>query len=449
MTSNSTPSSVLNEHMVKSLAAGAPPAASSSQKKSTVAFVVWPQGGHIHPTLSLARRLQHHGHRVIYFSSARGAQIVQSQDFGCEVICPEPEVIGTMADAPRAECMEDLVNKFIPRLQAQGVDHLYCDAILFFAAFAGLRCEIDTQFFWPLEPPVPAHGHLPWGLTLHQHRSWRSRIAPRSFWKTPIAQSEVELAAAEEKGENKMHELLLRYTNEFKLSIIYSSIGYIPVLPGFMLAPPNLMPVRDKSLPHLGLSLDLERREGPLNFFPPGKSVYCTFGTNFMFYAQAEATLGRVIAAAARSPEISFLIQAPSGYTPAIAIPPNVQIIAQVPTLKVLQTVSAAIIHGGFGGIKECIYFQVPILVIPFYYDQPANAVIAEKNGIGISLAPEQATPEVIQNSLHKLIHRPSYRAALGILRSRCLAEDREDEWIENMSKRSASRPVSPAAVSA
>jgi|GEM_PF-4557295 len=416
------------------------------RKKSTVGFIVWPQAGHILPTLSLAKRLSKAGHGVIYFSSSCGSQIVRAQGFDCEVICPEPELLTALPDAARAASMEALVDEFAPKLRVHGVKHLYTDPILFFAAFAGLRCKIDTRFLWTLDPPISSEGHLPFGLSLQQHRSWRTRVAPTLFWKTPLAQSARDLAEAERKGETEMHRLLLRYAGEFNLPLVYSSFGHLPALRGIVAAPSAIFSNQDSSLTYLGLSLDLERQEPTLEFQPAGKSVYCTFGTNFHFYSQAEGVLAQVIAAAAKNPDISFLVQAPASFAPKLDLPSNVQLASAVPTLKVLKTVSAAIIHGGLGGIKECMYFQVPMLVIPFFFDQPANAAMVERRGIGIAMAPEEATAESIQNGLHKLLCRRDYHAALSSLRVKCLAENQEEAWVESLERKSRSSPAfSPA----
>ena len=412
------------------------------QSRSTIGFVVWPQHGHIFPTLSLAKKLQAEGHTIRYFSTPQGARLVKHQGFECDVICTEPELIHAMPDADRAAHMEALVENYPPKLKACGITQLYVDPILFFAAFVGLRCGIPTHLLWTLDPPIVGNGHLPFGLSLRQHRSWRTRVAPSLFWKTPLAKNEQDLEASRVKGESKMHELLLRYTSEFKLGLVYASFGYIPVLPGIVLAPSAIFPSRDKTLRYLGLSIDLSRKEPEFEYEFKEPTVYCTFGTNFMFYPEAEGVLAQVIAAAAQSSGISFLIQVPNGFIPKQSLPANVQLVNAVPTLKVLQKVSAAIIHGGLGGVKECIHFQVPVLVIPFFFDQPGNAAMVERNGMGLAMTPKEASPESIQNCLHKLLYRPSFRAALASLRTRCIAESQEDELVKSLGARASSTAV-------
>jgi len=57
-----------------------------------------------------------------------------------------------------------------------------------------------------------------------------------------------------------------------------------------------------------------------------------------------------------------------------VIIPGNVTILEWAPQIDILQVASAAIIHGGLGSVKECIYFGVPMIVFPQGHDQPANA---------------------------------------------------------------------------
>src|SRR5580692_4466296 len=52
----------------------------------------------------------------------------------------------------------------------------------------------------------------------------------------------------------------------------------------------------------------------------------------------------------------------------------NVTVFKWAPQVEVLQLSAIAIIHGGLGTVKECIYHGVPMIVLPDGYDQPANA---------------------------------------------------------------------------
>ena len=50
------------------------------------------------------------------------------------------------------------------------------------------------------------------------------------------------------------------------------------------------------------------------------------------------------------------------------------------PDIKVVIT------HCGFGGVTECILAEKPMLALPMFGDQPSNASMLEKRGLGIIL---------------------------------------------------------------
>jgi UDP:flavonoid glycosyltransferase YjiC (YdhE family) len=64
----------------------------------------------------------------------------------------------------------------------------------------------------------------------------------------------------------------------------------------------------------------------------------------------------------------------------------NAYFLSRVPQLKVLETSDLFITHGGMGGIKESIYYKVPMLVFPLdlHYDQSGNALKVEVHGLGL-----------------------------------------------------------------
>ena len=40
--------------------------------------------------------------------------------------------------------------------------------------------------------------------------------------------------------------------------------------------------------------------------------------------------------------------------------------------------------HGGFSGIKECIFTAVPMVLFPMFYDHPGNAARVVYHGLGV-----------------------------------------------------------------
>ena len=86
-----------------------------------------------------------------------------------------------------------------------------------------------------------------------------------------------------------------------------------------------------------------------------------------------------------------------------VELPENVSVFDWVPQLEVLQAASIAVIHGGLGSLKECIYFGVPMLIVPMGRDQGDNARRVEHHQIGCSLTFDDLTEETLAEKLINL----------------------------------------------
>lgn len=64
-------------------------------------------------------------------------------------------------------------------------------------------------------------------------------------------------------------------------------------------------------------------------------------------------------------------------------IPENVRLFNWVPQVEILKKAEVAIIHGGLGSVKECIYNAVPMIVIPMGRDQFNNAERVDYHRLG------------------------------------------------------------------
>lgn len=62
----------------------------------------------------------------------------------------------------------------------------------------------------------------------------------------------------------------------------------------------------------------------------------------------------------------------------------NVSIYSWVPQIEVLEMASVAFVHGGLATIKESIFKNVPLVVVPHGKDQMDNALRVRKNRVGL-----------------------------------------------------------------
>ena len=81
-------------------------------------------------------------------------------------------------------------------------------------------------------------------------------------------------------------------------------------------------------------------------------------------------------------------------------LPSNVHLFPWVSQLDILQRAEVAYIHGGLATIKESIWEQVPIVIVPHGKDQHDNAIRIRRNGVGLVSQVSNLTPEDLRKLL-------------------------------------------------
>jgi len=80
------------------------------------------------------------------------------------------------------------------------------------------------------------------------------------------------------------------------------------------------------------------------------------------------------------------------GVLESLSLPSNFYAFRSLPQLDVLRFCSAFITHGGMGSTMESLAFRVPVVVIPIFGDQVANAENAARANFGFSFRYPLAT---------------------------------------------------------
>jgi UDP:flavonoid glycosyltransferase YjiC (YdhE family) len=114
--------------------------------------------------------------------------------------------------------------------------------------------------------------------------------------------------------------------------------------------------------------------------------VYCSLGGQVEHYEHGLSLFRAILEAAAAAPEYQFLVNGAGLHRQLPGLSgPNVFFAPFMRHPEALSRVSAVITHGGFGIVKECVWFAVPMLVCPQMWDQPSNAQRVAYHGLGIN----------------------------------------------------------------
>jgi len=91
-------------------------------------------------------------------------------------------------------------------------------------------------------------------------------------------------------------------------------------------------------------------------------------------------------------------------------IPSNFIVRNSVPQLEVLKHTDVFITHGGMNSTNEGLYYDIPLILIPQFGDQPAVANRVAELGAGIVIEKDKVTPEILRQSVVKILSDNNFR---------------------------------------
>ena len=124
--------------------------------------------------------------------------------------------------------------------------------------------------------------------------------------------------------------------------------------------------------------------------------VLVAWGSQSVRYTGLPLLLANIARLAPQRPDCLFVVATGSNPAAKAALAnlpaSNLVVCEDFEQQTLLQNASAILTHGGMSTIKECVRYQVPMLVFPFLTDQPLNAMRIAQAGIGSALFPEDQT---------------------------------------------------------
>jgi glucuronosyltransferase len=135
-------------------------------------------------------------------------------------------------------------------------------------------------------------------------------------------------------------------------------------------------------------------------------------------------------------------------------IPPNILVKNWFPQIDILAHKNCILFvsHGGLFGMIEAITNAVPMLIIPFFGDQPSNAIIAESKGFALKLNLKDVSEETLKAKIEELISNKKYRQKAKEI-SRIFNDnprkpmDEAMYWIEYVARHKGAKHLKSAAI--
>lgn len=380
--------------------------------KATILVLMLPETGALNATFRLARTVAERRYRIVYLGTPEFRDHVLAQGFEYVALDlhgnahrevylrARGELAALRPDLHRQELGQHYGSAEIAAwLDQNRVDLVLLDPIMWRFSAPFLQREIPILGLCttlaaarsPALPPVFSDvvPDPQWGsATRHRSRqAWRE--LDRAFWRERRAyhgwRRQLRLA-----GCALLDNPAARLVRDGGGRLVRHEYGYKLAVPEVVLAPRELDFPRISSRLrrcYAGACVDPERRDGsfPWDRIDDGKPLaYGSLGTYGRSYRHRGRLLRAAVEAFRQRPDWQLILQTGGGEAELAPLPPNVVVARKVPQLEILERASLAITHGGFSSVREAIYYAVPMIVFPCWYDQPGNAARVVYHHLGV-----------------------------------------------------------------
>ncbi len=364
---------------------------------SKILFINGNAHGHVNPTLALVKELTDRGEEVLYFSTEGFRNKIEAAG---AAFMPYGEKLNDFLKAFRpsgnhpfytlVEFMLKMDEAVIP-LVLEKTNGLEFDLLIHDSMFGGgkvlaeklgLPAICSCTSFAMCRPPVPPHMLKP-GIHPQLDGLYRGMEKAAGLW-----------------GLDSLEIMDIFFKKE-ELNLVYTSKLFQPDADDF-----------DGSFQFVGPSIrqSFWETDFSINELDNARVIYISMGTInngcIGFYQNCmEAFSGedlRVVMAVGDKTDIPSLGR----------IPDNFIIRNYVPQLEVLKKADAFISHGGLNSVSEALYYGVPVAAVPQANDQPAVARRLEALGAGIRLEMGEITPQILKDTVDRLLEGDGYKAA-------------------------------------
>jgi len=146
---------------------------------------------------------------------------------------------------------------------------------------------------------------------------------------------------------------------------------------------------------------------GPAHSHPP--CVYLTLGTMF---GNAEVFRTALAGLAGEGVEVVVTVGADNDPAMLDPVPANTRVERYIPQAELLPRCSAIVHHGGSGTMYGSLAHGVPQVVLPQGADNFVNGWLLARGGAGVTIGPEDLTPEAVRDAVRLVLEQPSFRDA-------------------------------------
>ncbi len=394
--------------------------------------------GHVFATFGLASKLKEAGHDVVYLGIADMSETIRVRGFECVIFLQDVFPKNFMIkEFPRIQTLGFfrlvkewalILNKLLTYysdkqidsiLRNLSLDCIIIDSLLPELAFVANRNEIPTVMCSVLMPHHKDAKVPPGTKMIVPDGSMKKRKQIALGWKAiNISNMLFRLMGMIMTGEDHRKNVRsLASDCNFNIEDIDFNTIFNPMvkLPHLVLCPEEFdFPRNDKrNLYYVEPLIAFNNNDNNVLFELEGKEnvVFCSLGSQSFQFKNSTKFLNGLIDIFLKKPDWHLVI-ALGNYLNRNECHQgkNISVYNWVSQAQILQTCSYMINHGGLGTVKECLYYGVPMISLPFLRDQFGNAARVAYHGVGLS----EKLKSINNRKLFSLIKRMENERSFG-----------------------------------
>jgi zeaxanthin glucosyltransferase len=392
-----------------------------------ICFLTDIEEGHVLPSFGLAHSLKRHGHDISFIGAPDSQKLVTDQGFGFHVVFSKIYPPGfnekrkalhkagfpniTRQRLHMAEIASDAFGAFLNSLKAD---------LFILSAFLDVEALI-LYYRFGIEPVIYTPLLREPGMTI------TSNCLDEMF-KMPAAKVTELVSMLDGSGlKARSFKDILQPLNTFCELVLCPGAFEIEERYG-----PN-------NFHYIGPAVSGRKGEGIPAVLPQGswgkKIIYASMGSQTIAYGKIchhfFSTLLRVMKNnVLKDMHLVMAIGLANDERDFIPLSENVTVLRWVSQIDILNVASLAIVHGGLGTVKECIYYGVPMIVLPITRDQPSNAKRVEYHQLGTQLDPRMITDESIRSAILHVVGNEKIREGITKMQRIFRQKDEAEEGV-------------------
>lgn len=403
---------------------------------ATIVFMPFHWAADMNATFALARKLQKRGHRIHYLTIPDTEDRIRSQGFEWSPVFSQIFPKGELEKQSVAEAQGKAYGaaEFKARLRGmcellkkheimRATDHINPDILMVSSGmpwvgiaaattgipviqFSSTVISVEDSFV----PPFRSYT-IPNGSLLSRLRvmlAWKKIFFRRRFrnreWDISLELKELALSCGFPPGK-------IDFAVETWPRLLLPELVFFPDELDFF------RPNRPEGALFVEASIDLERKDAMIPWCRLDEKrplIFCALGSLITTKAAPRALrfFQMFLDAIRERANVQAVVAIGDHLKPEqFNCPTNALLFSHVPQIELLKRCTAMVGHGGLSSVKECIFMGVPMLLVPFSYDEPGNAARVVYHGLGFCLKAEEVSAKALGLRLDILLKEESYRA--------------------------------------